>query len=102
VLTFPREQAGSRVIWLADAIRPGCDIGLFSASTGRGSPRCGLHGELLLVRASAEASIGWDFGPRCLVEDAEFAMLFCERYPGRSAWFPGARTAPPRWACATS
>jgi hypothetical protein len=89
VLTFPREQAGSRLIWLADAIRPGCDIGLFSASTGRGSPRCGLHGELLLVRASAEASIGWDFGPRCLVEDAEFAMLFCERYPGLSGWFPG-------------
>jgi beta-1,4-mannosyltransferase len=89
VLTYPREYAGSRLVWLADAIRPGCDISLFSGSTGRGSPRCGLHGELLLVRASVEAAIGWDFGPACLVEDAYFATVFCELYPGQSGWFPG-------------
>lgn len=89
VLTYPREYAGSRLVWLADAIRPGCDISLFSGATGRGSPRCGLHGELLLVRANVEAAIGWDFGPSCLVEDAHFAMVFCDLYPGRSAWFPG-------------
>jgi beta-1,4-mannosyltransferase len=89
VLCFPREYAGNRLTWLADAVRPGCDIGLFAATTGGGSPYAGLHGELLLVRASVEAAIGWDFGPRSLVEDAQFALWFCERYPGRSGWIPG-------------
>ena len=89
VLSYPREYARNRLTWLADAVRPGCDISLFAATTGSGSPRSGLHGELLLVRASVEASIGWDFGPRSIVEDAEFAMHFCERYRGRSGWFAG-------------
>ena len=89
VLSYPREFAENRLTWLADAVRPGCDLSLFAASTGRGWPRRGLHGELLLVRASVEASIGWDFGPRSIVEDAQFALHFCERYPGRSGWFPG-------------
>jgi hypothetical protein len=89
VLCFPREHARSRLTWLADAIRPGCDIALFAATTGSGSPRAGLHGELLLVRASVESDIGWDFGPRSIAEDAQFAMVFCDRYPGRSGWIPG-------------
>jgi beta-1,4-mannosyltransferase len=89
VLAFPREYATSRLLWLADAVRPGCDISLFAITTGRGTPRTGLHGELLLLRASAEAVIGWDFGPRTIVEDARFAMEFCQRYPGRSGWFAG-------------
>jgi cellulose synthase/poly-beta-1,6-N-acetylglucosamine synthase-like glycosyltransferase len=89
ILSFPREYARSRLVWLADAIRPGCDISLFARSTGSGSPRAGLHGELLLVRASVEGTIGWDFGPRMIVEDAQFALRFCERYPGRSGWFAG-------------
>jgi egghead protein (zeste-white 4 protein) len=89
VLCFPREYAGNRLTWLADAVRPGCDIGLFAATTGCGSPYAGLHGELLLVRASVEAAIGWDFGPRAIVEDAQFALWFCDRYPGRSGWIPG-------------
>jgi hypothetical protein len=41
------------------------------------------------VRASVEATIGWDFGPQSIVEDAQFALIFCARYPGRSAWFGG-------------
>ena len=89
ILSFPREYARTRLVWLADAVRPGCDIALFARSTGSGSPRAGLHGELLLVRASVEAAIGWDFGPRAIVEDAQFALHFCERYPGRSDWFAG-------------
>jgi beta-1,4-mannosyltransferase len=89
VLAYPREYARSRLTWLADAVRPGCDISLFAAATGRGSPHAGLHGELLLVRASVEATIGWDFGPRTIVEDAQFSVYFCDRYPGRSDWFPG-------------
>ncbi|WP_131749456.1 glycosyltransferase family 2 protein [Frankia sp. Cppng1_Ct_nod] len=89
VLSYPREHAVNRLIWLADAVRPGCDISLFAATTGRGMPRAGLHGELLLIRASVEATIGWDFGPQAIVEDAEFALLFCDRYSRRSDWFPG-------------
>jgi hypothetical protein len=88
ILAFPRELSRSRVTWYADAVRPGCDISLFSITTGRGRPRIGLHGELLLVRASVESQIGWDFGPETIVEDAEFAMRFCDAHPGRSDWFP--------------
>ncbi len=89
ILTYPREYAVNRFTWLADSVRPSDDVGRFSACTGSGTPRAGLHGELLLVRASVEASIGWDFGPRCIVEDAQFALIFCDRYRGRSAWFGG-------------
>ena len=88
ILCYPRELAPNRLIWLADAVRPGCDISLFSALTGSGSPRAGLHGEMLLIRASVEAEIGWDYGPRTLVEDADFALRFCARHPGRSGWIP--------------
>jgi Glycosyl transferase family group 2 len=89
ILTYPRELAVNRLMWLADSIRPADDIGRFSACTGSGVPRAGLHGELLLVRASVEARIGWDFGPRSIVEDAHFALVFGDLYPGRSAWFAG-------------
>jgi cellulose synthase/poly-beta-1,6-N-acetylglucosamine synthase-like glycosyltransferase len=89
ILTYPREYARNRLAWLADAARPAEDVGRFSAWTGGGTPRAGVHGELLLVRAAIEATIGWDFGPRSLVEDAQFALLFSARYPGRSAWFAG-------------
>ena len=89
ILTYPREYSASRLIWLADSARPAEDVARFSAWTGSGTPRAGLHGELLLVRASIEATIGWDFGPQSIVEDAQFALIFCARYPGRSAWFGG-------------
>lgn len=89
ILTYPRELAVNRLMWLADSIRPADDIGRFSACTGSGVPRAGLHGELLLVRASVEATIGWDFGPRSIVEDAHFALVFGDMHPGRSAWFAG-------------
>ena len=89
ILTFPRELAVNRLTWLADSVRPADDVARFSAWTGSGTPRAGLHGELLLVRASVEATIGWDFGPRSIVEDAQFALIFCRRYKGRSAWFAG-------------
>lgn len=89
ILTYPRELAVNRLAWLADAVRPADDVARFSAWTGSGTPRAGLHGELLLLRASVEASIGWDFGPRSIVEDAQFALIFCRRYKGRSAWFAG-------------
>jgi beta-1,4-mannosyltransferase len=89
ILTYPREYAVNRLTWLADSARPAEDVARFSAWTGSGTPRAGLHGELLLVRASIEATIGWDFGPRTIVEDAQFALIFSARYPGRSAWFGG-------------
>lgn len=89
VLTYPRELGASRLLWLADAIRPAGDVSTFAATTGTGTPRAGLHGELLLVRASVEAEIGWDFGPRTMVEDAQFALELARRHPGSSDWFPG-------------
>jgi egghead protein (zeste-white 4 protein) len=89
ILTYPRDYAVNRLTWLADSARPAEDVGRFSAWTGSGTPRAGLHGELLLVRASIEATIGWDFGPRSIVEDAQFALIFSARYEGRSAWFCG-------------
>jgi hypothetical protein len=89
ILTYPREYAGNRLTWLADSARPAEDVARFSAWTGSGTPRAGLHGELLLVRSSIEATIGWDFGPRSIVEDAQFALIFSARYGGRSAWFGG-------------
>jgi cellulose synthase/poly-beta-1,6-N-acetylglucosamine synthase-like glycosyltransferase len=89
ILTYPREHAGNRLTWLADSARPAEDVARFSAWTGGGTPRAGLHGELLLMRASIEATIGWDFGPRSIVEDAQFALIFSARYAGRSAWFGG-------------
>jgi hypothetical protein len=73
----------------ADAIRPADDIGRLRALTGLGNPVGGVHGELLLIRASVEASLGWDYGPKAIVEDAQIAMLFSQQYPGRSDWFEG-------------
>jgi len=89
ILTYPREFARNRLTWLADSARPAEDVARFAAFTGSGTPRAGVHGELLLVRASIEATIGWDFGPRSIVEDAQFALIFSARYAGRSAWFGG-------------
>ena len=89
ILTYPRENAVNRFTWLADAVRPADDIARFRALTGMGTPVAGVHGELLVLRASIEATIGWDFGPKAIVEDAQLALTFCRRYPGRSDWFNG-------------
>ena len=89
ILTYPRQYSVNRLTWLADSVRPADDVARFAAMTGSGTPRAGLHGELLLVRASVEADIGWDFGPNSIVEDAQFALIFCARFKGRSSWFGG-------------
>jgi egghead protein (zeste-white 4 protein) len=89
ILAYPRENAVNKLTWLADAVRPSDDIARFAAFTGRGTPLAGLHGELLLIRASVEATIGWDFGPNAIVEDAQLALNFCRRYRGHSDWFAG-------------
>ncbi|MFE4668416.1 glycosyltransferase family 2 protein [Streptomyces sp. NPDC056716] len=89
ILTYPRENAVSMFTWLADAVRPADDIARFRALTGLGTPAAGVHGELLVLRASIEAEIGWDFGPKEIVEDARLALTFCRKYPGRSDWFNG-------------
>ncbi|MER6978229.1 glycosyltransferase family 2 protein [Streptomyces carpinensis] len=89
ILTYPRENAVNRFTWLADAVRPADDIARFRALTGMGTPAAGVHGELLVLRASVEATIGWDFGPKEIVEDARLALTFCRMYPGRSDWFNG-------------
>ncbi|WP_405613646.1 glycosyltransferase family 2 protein [Streptomyces sp. NBC_01511] len=89
ILTYPRENAVNLFTWLADAVRPADDIARFRALTGLGTPAAGVHGELLVLRASIEATIGWDFGPKAIVEDAQLALNFCRLYPGRSDWFNG-------------
>ncbi|MFI1966750.1 glycosyltransferase family 2 protein [Streptomyces pathocidini] len=89
ILTYPRENAVNRFTWLADAVRPADDVARFRALTGLGTPAAGVHGELLVLRASIEATIGWDFGPKAIVEDAQLALTFCQRFPGRSDWFNG-------------
>ena len=89
ILTYPRENAANRLTWLADASRPAADFAQFSVFTGHGTPLAGLHGELLVMRASIEAEIGWDFGPKAIVEDAQWALIFSQRYPGRAGWYNG-------------
>jgi beta-1,4-mannosyltransferase len=89
ILAYPRENAVNKLTWLADSVRPADDVSRFAAFTGYGMPLAGLHGELLLIRASVEATIGWDFGPNAIVEDAQLALNFCQRYPGHSDWFAG-------------
>lgn len=89
VLTYPRPFSSNGLVWLADAVRPGSDLSVFRLWTGGGRPLMGAHGELLLVRADVESSLGWDYGrDLSITEDANFALLFATRYPGRSAWFP--------------
>jgi egghead protein (zeste-white 4 protein) len=89
VLTYPRGFALRPWPWIADAIRPGCDLSLFRLSTGSGRPFIGAHGELLLVRSSTEANIGWDFGRHLsITEDANFALLYAGLSGCRTTWFP--------------
>jgi beta-1,4-mannosyltransferase len=89
VLTYPRQYASRFWPWLADSIRPGSDLSLFHLSTDSGSPFIGAHGELLLVRASTEAEIGWDYGRNLsITEDANFALTFGGMPSKRSTWFP--------------
>lgn len=88
ILTYPRQFAVNKLTWLADAVRPASDLSLFRLLTGRGNPLVGAHGELLLVRSSIEHQIGWDFGRiLSITEDANFALLFASKFPGKSAWF---------------
>lgn len=89
VLTYPREFSGNVFVWLADSVRPSCDLSMFCMMTGSGRPLIGAHGELLLVRASVEARIGWDFGRLLsITEDANFALTFSSHYPRKSGWVP--------------
>jgi hypothetical protein len=87
VLTYPREFSSNGLVWLADAVRPGSDLSAFRLWTGGGRPLLGAHGELLLVRADIETYLGWDYGRLLsITEDANFALLFASKYPGRSSW----------------
>lgn len=88
ILAYRRQDAENLWLWLADSIRTFDDMGRFPTTTASGTPWAGLHGENALWRARVDAAIGWDFGPDELVEDSHKALVFCERYPGRSAWVP--------------
>ncbi len=87
MLAFPRELTPNRFCWLADAVRPADDLSRFHFFTAvLHRPLVGFHGEHLLVRASVEAAVGWDFGPNVKVEDAYFALTFLERYSAGSTF----------------
>lgn len=87
VLTYPHQLSRSWFCKLADSVRPADDLTRFHFFTGMlGRPLAGLHGEHLLVRASTEEAIGWDFGAHVKVEDAYFGLFFALRFPGRSAF----------------
>lgn len=89
LLTYPHQLTRSWFCRLADSIRPSDDMTRFCYCTGKlGSPLAGLHGEHVLMRASIEDQIGWDFGPTVTVEDAYFGLKFAERYGGRSTFLP--------------
>lgn len=90
VLTFPHENSANRWCKLADAVRPADDLSRFHFFTGvLKKPLVGLHGEHLIVRASIEAEIGWDFGPEMLTEDAFFALKFYEHYRHHTRFLNG-------------
>ncbi len=87
VLTYPHQLSRSWFCKLADSVRPADDLTRFHFFTGMlGSPLAGLHGEHLLVRASTEEAIGWDFGEQVKVEDAYFGLFFALWFPRRATF----------------
>jgi egghead protein (zeste-white 4 protein) len=87
VLTFPYQYSPALFPRLADSVRPSDDLmRFFFFTTVKGMPLTGLHGEHLLIRASVENEIGWDYGPNVKVEDAYFALYFADKYPGKSTF----------------
>ena len=89
ILTFPNHLSNNFLTTLCDSIRTGNDLGCFRFFTGvLKTPLIGVHGEHLLIREDLENEIAWDFG-ETLVEDANFAIEFSKRYPGKSAYLNG-------------
>ncbi len=87
LLTYPHQLSPSWFCRLADSIRPADDMSRFYFCTSKlGTPLAGCHGEHLLIRASVEDSIGWDFGETVTVEDAYFGLTFAAKYPGRATF----------------
>lgn len=87
MFNFSNKLSRSWFCRLADSIRPTDDLTRFYFFTGMlGRPMAGLHGEHLLVRASTEEAIGWDFGEQVRIEDAYFGLFFAAKFPGRSTF----------------
>lgn len=90
ILSFPFEYSPSNLCRLTDSIRPIDDLTKFYFFTKlMATPLIGLHGEHLIVRSSIEDSIGWDFGPNSITEDAEFALHYSKQYRGSSTFLNG-------------
>lgn len=88
ILTFPHSYSKSGISKIADSVRPSDDLTRFYFFTGfLHMPLGGLHGEHLLIRASVEDQIGWDFGPT-KVEDSAFGMEFVKYFGRRSYFLP--------------
>lgn len=88
ILTFPHHFSRSGISKIADSVRPSDDLTRFYFFTGYlHTPLAGLHGENLLIRASVEERIGWDFGPT-KVEDSAFGLEFAKHFGRRSYFLP--------------
>lgn len=86
ILSFPHSYSKSGISKIADSVRPSDDLTRFYFFTGfLHMPLAGLHGEHLLIRASVEDQIGWDFGPT-KVEDTAFGLEFAKKF-GKKSYF---------------
>ena len=86
---FPREYAGEPADLAGERVRalryralspPQPGVAHHTQACTESCCWCGLRWRPPSAGISAHAAI---------VEDAQFALIFCSRYPGRSAWFGG-------------
>ena len=75
LITYQRDLSTNPVYSLADSIRVGDDLGRFHLQYRLHRILFGMHGSFLLVRASVERQVGFDFPPEaCTTEDTTWAL----------------------------
>lgn len=76
LITYQRDLAKNPIYSMADSIRVGDDMGRFHLQYRLNRILFGMHGSFLLVRASVERQVGFDFPPEaCTTEDTTWALL---------------------------
>lgn len=78
IISVKRNYGVSILPSIQDSIRTSDCIAFCSFFNSRGNARI-IHGEGLMVRASVEQSIGWDFGD-CLAEDLVFGRRATKKF----------------------
>lgn len=75
LITYHRDLATNTVYSMADSIRVGDDLGRFHLQYRLHRILFGMHGSFLLVRASVEKQVDFDFPPEaCTTEDTTWAL----------------------------